>query len=78
VPDALVEHLVVDLVGVEDQAVLAGDDLAIASVNVHNQHFGEAFDISIAGEVASSGCIAVGVERVLWALQHRPGGAKND
>ena len=73
-PAALIQKLV----PVKWEAVLDGDDLAIASVNVHNQHFGEAFDISIAGEVASSGCIAVGVERVLWALQHRPGGASND
>ncbi|HNI70247.1 MAG TPA: hypothetical protein PKM12_03025 [Marmoricola sp.] len=66
-PAALIQKLV----PVKWEAVLSGDDLAIASVNVHNQHFGEAFDITIAGEPASSGCIAVGIERVLWALENR-------
>lgn len=66
-PAALIQRLV----PVKQEAVLAGDDLAIASVNVHNQHFGAAFDIDFEGQPASSGCIAVGVERVLWALENR-------
>jgi threonyl-tRNA synthetase len=66
-PAALIQKLI----PVKLEAVLEGDDLAIASVNVHNQHFGEAFDITVSGETASSGCTAVGVERVMWALRHR-------
>ena len=49
-----------------------GDDLAIASTNVHHDYFGEAFDIVRGDAPAHSGCIAFGLERWLAAfLRHR-------
>lgn len=43
-------------------------DLAIASVNLHFEHFGEAFGISRHGEPANSACVAFGIERWLFAI----------
>lgn len=62
-PAALVQRLV----PLKREATLAGDDLAIASVNVHSDHFTEAFSLTRDGEVASSGCVAFGLERWVWA-----------
>lgn len=42
--------------------------LAIASVNLHFEHFGEAFGISRYGQPANSACVAFGVERWLFAI----------
>ncbi|MER5698834.1 hypothetical protein ABT255_32540 [Streptomyces mirabilis] len=42
--------------------------LAIASANMHEDHFGEAYGISRDGRPASSGCIAFGIERWLYSL----------
>lgn len=56
---------------VKQEAVFAADTpdaLALASVNVHHDHFGTAFDIHAGDGVAHSGCVAVGIERVLWAI----------
>jgi hypothetical protein len=50
-----------------------GDDLAIASVNLHEDHFGAAFDIGRDDRPASSGCVAFGVERWLYAITARYG-----
>jgi hypothetical protein len=47
--------------------------LAIASVNRHGDHFGEAFAIKVAGEPATSGCLAFGLERWLLAITDRHG-----
>ena len=50
-------------------ALPIGDDrsTAAASFNNHEQFFGEAFGITLStGEVASSGCVAFGLER--WVL----------
>ncbi|MFJ9635033.1 aminoacyl--tRNA ligase-related protein [Streptomyces sp. NPDC091280] len=44
-------------------------DLAIASVNLHHEHFGEAFGITRAGQDAHSACVAFGLERWLAAIQ---------
>jgi seryl-tRNA synthetase len=44
-------------------------DLAIASVNLHHEHFGEAFGITRAGQDAHSACVAFGLERWLSAIQ---------
>ena len=41
---------------------------AVASVNRHGQHFGEAFAIDVAGRPASSACVAFGIERLLLAV----------
>lgn len=42
--------------------------LAIASVNLHQSHFGSAFAMTRAGDPAFSGCVAFGLERWLYAL----------
>lgn len=51
------------------KAELVFDDrLAIASVNLHRNYFGEAFAITRDGEAAFSGCVAFGLERWLAAF----------
>lgn len=45
-----------------------GGDLALGSVNFHREHFGQAFNIRRGREVASSGCIAFGLERWMAAI----------
>lgn len=50
------------------------DDLAIASTNLHHDHFGRAFDITGGGEgPASSACVAFGIERWMAAILHHHG-----
>ncbi|MGK4584060.1 hypothetical protein [Kitasatospora sp. HPMI-4] len=51
------------------------EDLAIASVNVHRNFFGERCDISLAesGEPVFTSCVAFGLERWLSALTRRHG-----
>jgi hypothetical protein len=51
------------------------EDLAIASVNVHRNFFGERCDISLAesGEPGFTSCVAFGLERWLSALTRRHG-----
>lgn len=58
---------------VKREAVYGGD-LAIASTNLHHEHFGEAFAITRGGEPAHSACIAFGIQRWLFAAidQHGP------
>lgn len=41
--------------------------LAIASINFHQDHFGDAFGIQRDGTAAFSGCVAFGVDRWLYA-----------
>lgn len=48
-------------------------DLAIASVNVHRNFFGQRCDISFGGEPAFTSCVAFGLERWLEALRDRYG-----
>jgi seryl-tRNA synthetase len=55
------------------QELVLEDGLAIASVNRHHDHFGRAFDIQRADCAASSGCVAFGLERWLYALVRRYG-----
>ncbi|MGH8791329.1 MAG: aminoacyl--tRNA ligase-related protein [Stackebrandtia sp.] len=50
-----------------------GGDLAVASVNLHEDHFGAAYGITRAGRPAVSGCVAFGVERWLHAVADRHG-----
>jgi len=47
--------------------------LAIASTNLHHDHFGRAFDIVRDGEPARTACIAFGIERWLSAFVHHFG-----
>ncbi|HEV2778126.1 MAG TPA: hypothetical protein VGX25_01875 [Actinophytocola sp.] len=49
------------------------DDLAIASLNVHRNFFGERCDISLAGEPIFTSCVAFGLERWLSVLHKRYG-----
>jgi seryl-tRNA synthetase len=44
------------------------EDVAIASLNLHHDHFGRAFDIKFGDQPASSACVAFGLERWLFAL----------
>jgi seryl-tRNA synthetase len=50
-----------------------GGDLAIASVNLHHDHFGTAFGITSGGAPAHSACLAFGIERWLFAITDRHG-----
>lgn len=47
--------------------------LAVASVNLHEDHFGAAFQIERDGTPAVTGCVAFGIERWVYALTHRHG-----
>jgi hypothetical protein len=47
--------------------------LAIASTNLHHDHFGRAFGIERDGEPARTACIAFGIERWLSAFVHHFG-----
>jgi hypothetical protein len=42
--------------------------LAIGSVNLHHDHFGATFDLRRDGMPATTGCVAFGIERWLYAL----------
>ncbi|MDQ3640137.1 MAG: hypothetical protein M3450_01395 [Actinomycetota bacterium] len=44
------------------------DRLAIASTNLHHDHFGRAFDIQRDGEPVRTACVAFGIERWLAAI----------
>ncbi|MFN2505499.1 MAG: hypothetical protein ABR540_14940 [Acidimicrobiales bacterium] len=46
------------------------DRLAIASTNLHHDHFGRAFDIERDGEPVRTACIAFGIERWVAAFLH--------
>jgi seryl-tRNA synthetase len=50
-----------------------GGDLAIASLNLHHDHFGTAFGITRDGTPAHSACLAFGIERWLFAITERHG-----
>jgi len=50
-----------------------GGDLAIASANLHHDHFGSAFGITRDGAPAHSACLAFGIERWLFAITERHG-----
>lgn len=58
-----------------EQCVAVGDGLvqAVASANCHKEHFGEPFDITVAGEPAHTACAAFGLERIALALMHAHG-----
>lgn len=48
-------------------------DLALASVNLHEDHFGHAYEITRDGRTVTTGCVAFGIERWLYALTDRWG-----
>jgi seryl-tRNA synthetase len=53
-----------------------GETVAAASFNLHERHFGEAFDIRLpGGEPAHTACVAFGLERWLLATLLRAPGA---
>jgi seryl-tRNA synthetase len=60
---------------VELLAPIAGDEpSAIASLNYHQDYFGEAFGIRTAdGVVAHTACVGFGLERMTLALYRRHG-----
>lgn len=58
---------------VELMAPVAGEPLAIASFNLHQDFFGTRLSLSLAGEPAWSGCAAWGIERWRLALEERWG-----
>jgi len=66
-PSASAKYLAQRLNPTKLEAVFGGD-LAIASVNLHQDHFGSTYGIERAGEAAYSGCIAFGLERWLYAI----------
>lgn len=48
-----------------------GNDLAVASINLHRDHMGRAFDIASEGRPAHSSCLGLGLERwAYWILSH--------
>ncbi|MGH3714901.1 MAG: hypothetical protein ACRDT4_15770 [Micromonosporaceae bacterium] len=47
--------------------------LAIASVNLHEDSFGDAYELLRDGRPATTGCVAFGIERWLYALTRRYG-----
>lgn len=53
--------------------LLFDDRLAIASTNVHHDHFGRAFAIGRDGEPVRTACIAFGIERWVAAFIHHYG-----
>ncbi len=54
------------------EAVFDGH-LAIASVNLHQDHFGRTYDIRQSGDYAYTGCVAFGIERWVYAVVSRFG-----
>ncbi|MEV4555520.1 hypothetical protein AB0K51_00820 [Kitasatospora sp. NPDC049285] len=46
---------------------------AIASANIHKDHFGEAFDFTAGGERGNTACTAFGLDRIALALLHTHG-----
>lgn len=48
--------------------VVFGDALALGSINFHRDYFGRGFSIHRGAELASSGCVAFGIERWMLAL----------
>lgn len=61
------KHLMQRLEPVKTEMIF-GNDLAIGSINLHRNFFGETFRITAGGADAYSGCIAFGVERWIYAF----------
>jgi seryl-tRNA synthetase len=71
-PQSNPKYLMQRVQPVKHEATFDGD-LAIASLNLHHDHFGAAFGITRDGVPASSACLAFGIERWLWAITRRHG-----
>jgi hypothetical protein len=71
-PQSNPKHLFQRLQPVKHEATYGGD-LAIASLNLHHDHFGSAFGITRDGLPANSACLAFGIERWLFAITDRHG-----
>lgn len=70
-PDRNGRALVQRLWPTKHEAVV--DALAIGSINRHHDHFGHAFGISRGTDTASSGCVALGLDRWLGVVAGRWG-----
>jgi seryl-tRNA synthetase len=47
----------------------SGKELAVGSINLHQDFFGQAFDIKLPdGGFVWSGCLGIGFERIVYAL----------
>jgi len=66
-PSAQAKYLAQVVNPTKIEAVFGGD-LAIASINLHQDHFGSTYEIQRSGAAAYSGCIAFGLERWLYAI----------
>jgi hypothetical protein len=53
--------------------VAPGLTQAVASANLHKDHFGGAYGFTAAGEAGHTSCMAFGLERIALALVHRHG-----
>ena len=54
--------------------IYEGTQTAITSGNVHGDHFGADFSISLPdGSVAQSACVGFGMERIVFALARHHG-----
>lgn len=71
-PQSNPKYLLQKVQPVKHEATYAGT-LAIASVNAHQDHFGDSFQITRDGEPAYSCCTAFGIERWLYAITDRYG-----
>jgi len=69
-PEQNEKYLAQRLFPIKQELVLE-NGLAIASLNRHSQHFGTHFNIRYHDEAAYSGCVAFGLERWLYAINHR-------
>lgn len=70
-PERNAAHLLQRLDPVKQEAMVGS--LAVASVNLHHDHFGSAFDIGRAAGPAHTGCVAFGLERWLRVAADRWG-----
>jgi seryl-tRNA synthetase len=69
-PSTNAKH-VAQLVNPTKQEAVFDGHLAIASVNLHQDHFGRTYGIRQAGADAYTGCVAFGLERWVYAIaQH--------
>ncbi|QBH04064.1 aminoacyl--tRNA ligase-related protein [Xanthomonas oryzae] len=51
----------------------AGTTISVASFDSHGNFFADKFKIGFGGAAAFSGCIGVGLERVVWSFLHQVG-----
>ncbi|MEU8002228.1 hypothetical protein AB0B66_13780 [Catellatospora sp. NPDC049111] len=65
-------HLLQRIQPVKHEATYGGS-LALASANLHHDHFGSAYGVTRDGAPATTACLAFGVERWLYALVDRHG-----